>query len=595
MKLESHYIRLRQQLPSSAETASLDITLDEIAAALGCTHRNAVLLLKRMSDNGWISWSPERGRGKKSKLTFLARTEDVIIQLAQDLVQKKDLRGALEQMNVSEVPATLKDHFHNWLNGHFGHSSELRNDKRIDRLRFPVTSKIATLDPLHMNFAAESQIVNQLFDSLVRYNRVKQTTEPHLAHAWETDDGRTAWTFYLRKGVLFHHGRELTADDVVYSLHRLKTSPSRLLYRWVYEQMDTIEALDPITVRIRLHEPNELFLPFLGTNRASIVPKDICEERGDRFGSAPIGTGPFRLSRHDASISVLEAFPSYFQGRAHLDEVELWHLPDMQAAEAPGSMESFQIIHNYRLPEEPSEGWNQAERSGATCKFVTFNLLKQGPLENEEVRAAVYETLSPGSLLRELKADNAAPLVSFVGEAADDADHGAANDPEASRTRLFQAGYRGETIRLCTIPHYEQDALLLQQLARQSGLKLEVMLLPVEDFKGERRLHADLLLFSLILDNDVELRLIDLYNSMQNHLKPEVKALVRQRLKRILGEPSRELRLELFREIETALTDRRQLLFLYRRNLRTVFHSSVKGISLDSPDNVQFKNIWFKL
>ncbi|WP_248928766.1 ABC transporter substrate-binding protein [Paenibacillus hamazuiensis] len=592
MKLESHYIRLRQLLPASAELVPVEITLDEIASLLDCTHRNAVLLLRKMGERRWLEWSPERGRGKKSKLIFLVRTEDIVVGLAQELVEKKDLRGALEQMNVSFVPAKLKDHFHHWLNGHFGHSSELRNDKRIDTLRFPLTSPIGTLDPLHINFAAESHLVNQLFDSLVRYNRHSQTIDPHLAHAWETDTDRTTWTFYLRKGVLFHHGREMTAEDAAFSLLRLKHAPSRLLYRWVYEQMSRIEAVDPITLQIELSSPNELFLQFLSTNRASIVPKDMCEKLQDRFGRSPVGTGPFRLTRHDASMSVLEAFPSYFQGRAHLDEVELWHIPDLGRQEPGSTLESFQIIHNYRLPSEPSSDWNEAQRHGTTCKFITFNPTKQGPAADAAIRAAIYQAFNRTRLLDELELEPSALLASFV---ADDLPAPPAPlSEDESRRLLRDAGYRGETVRLCTITHYEQDARLVQKIAQQAGIKLELMLLPVEEFKGERRLQADLLLFSLILDNDLELRLVDLYKSMQRHMHPEPKTLVEQQLAAVLTEPVRQRRLERFGQIERILTDRHLLLFLYRKHLKTIYHSSVKGLTLDALDWVQFKNIWFK-
>jgi MarR-like DNA-binding transcriptional regulator SgrR of sgrS sRNA len=592
MKLESHYIRIRQRFPSVSEAQPVEITIDEIASALACTHRNAVLLLKKMSDRKWLSWKPERGRSKKSKLTFLVRTEDIIIRLAQDLVLKKDLRGALEQMNISSVPSSLKDHFHSWLNGQFGHMSELRNDKRIDTLRFPQTSPINTLDPLYMNFTAESHLVNQLFDSLVRYNRQRQAVEPHLAHSWETDENRISWTFHLRKGVLFHHGREMTAEDVAFSLLRLKYAPTRLLYRWAYEQIRSVEVVDPITVRMELDAPNELFLQFLSTNRASIVPKDICEDLQDRFGQAPIGTGPFKLTRHDETMSVLEAFPFYFQGRAHLDKVELWHLPGLHQDERNIPLESFQIIHNYRLPDEPSADWNLVQRHGAQCKFITCNLLKHGPLTDDTVRAAVFEAIDRNRLIREWDVDSVTAADSFIME--EEGRLLQQNSGQAGGLRLREAGYQGETIRLCTIPQYEQDALLVQKVALQSGLRIELMLLPVEEFKGERRFQADLLLFSLILDNDVELRLIDLYKSMQHHMPPEPKALMGGYLDQILSEPSRERRMILFQHIEQLLKERCLLFFLYRKHLKTIYHSSVKGITLDSLNWVQFKNIWFK-
>lgn len=591
MKLTSHYIRLREHFPHVGDRQEQDMQLEDIAAALNCTHRNATLLLKKMHDQGWLHWLPQRGRGKQSALQFIVPAEEMIIGVAKELVERKDLRGALEQMNVSSIPDSLKDHFHSWLNGYFGYSSELRDSKRYDTLRFPLTQAIQTLDPAFTNFTTEAHLVNQLFDSLVRYNRLTQTIEPHLAHAWEADRTRTAWTFYLRKGILFHNGKELSAEDIRFTLERLKHSAIRSLYRWVVQQIEAIEVIDPLTLTIRLQEPNELFLQFMSTHRAAVIPKDAYGDDSAAFARAPVGTGPFKLTFLDESICVLDAFPSYFQGRAHLDRVELWHVPDMQAQEKYRTLESFQIIHNYRLPDEAESSWQQVQQQGTTCKFVTFNLLKQGPLKDPAVREAIYTAIDQRKLLELLDGDAIYAADSFIRQTA-------VEPPKLElslvRERLRQSGYAGERIKLCTISHYERDALLVQSVLREAGVSIDVVLLSVEEFKGERRLEADLLLFSMMLDNNEELRLIDLYKSMQNHLEPACKTYVEQFLHAALQEPHREGRAGLLQSIERRLRSDHVLQWLYGKRLKTMYHSSVKGISLDSLDWVQFKNIWYK-
>ncbi|WP_282937843.1 ABC transporter substrate-binding protein [Paenibacillus sp. RC67] len=597
MKLASHYIRLREKLPHVGEQQEQDILLDDIAAILDCTHRNAAIILKKMNSEGWLQWLPKRGRGNRSTLLFLTPTEDVILLLAKELVERKDLHGALEQMNVSSIPDSLKDHFHSWLNGHFGYSSEVRDSKRFDTLRFPLTQPVQSLDPAFTNFSTEGHLINQLFDSLVRYNRLTQTIEPHLAHAWESSADRSAWTFYLRKGVLFHHGKELAAEDIRYTLERLKHSEARSLYRWVYRQIERIDIIDPLTLTVYLTEPNELFLQFMSTNRASIIPKDAyagyeSEKEGkEAFARTPIGTGPFKLTYLDDSMCVLDAFPTYFQGRAHLDRVELWHVPDMQQQDRYRTLESFQIIHNYRMPDEAESPWHQVQQQGTTCKFVTFNLLKQGPLKDPAIREAVYAALDQRKMLELLDGDALYAADSFIRHTAIDPP---ASDLAHVRSLVKQSGYAGERITLCTITHYERDALFVQTLLREAGLAVELSLLPVEEFKGERRLQADMLLFSIMLDNDTELRLIDLYKSMQNHLEPACKAAVDQFIAAALREPHREGRAGLLQSIERRLRDEHVLQWLYFKRLKTIYHSSVKGISLDSLDWVQFKNIWYK-
>ncbi|SFL72501.1 DNA-binding transcriptional regulator SgrR of sgrS sRNA, contains a MarR-type HTH domain and a solute-binding domain [Paenibacillus sp. 1_12] len=593
MKLASHYVRLREKLPYAKEHQEQEIMLDEIAAILDCTHRNVTMIMQKMDKQGWLRWTPRKGRGNRSLLQFLTPVEEVVLFLAKELVERKDLRGALEQMNISSIPDSLKENFHSWLNGYFGYSSELRDSKRFDTLRFPLTQPIQSLDPAFTNFSAESHLVNQLFDSLVSYNRLTQTVEPHLAHAWEANKTRTAWTFYVRKGVRFHHGKELAAEDIAFTLERLKLSSARSLYRWVFQQIERIEIMDPLTLTIHLTEPNELFPQFMSTNRAAIIPSNAYREGESAFALAPIGTGPFKLNFHDASMSILDAFPDYFQGRAHLDRVELWHVPDMQEQQKDQlrTLESFQIIHNYRMPDSKENDYMQVQQQGTTCKFVTFNLLKQGPLKDPAIREAVYEAFDQAKLLNLIDGDAIYAADSFIRHTPV---HPIETELEHVRAKIKKSGYEGERLVLCTIPHYERDALLVQSLLREAGLNIEVVLLPVEEFKGDRRLQADLLLFSIMLDNDAELRLIDLYKSMQHHLEPACKAAVEQFIRAALREPQRDGRAGLLHSIERRLHDEHVLQLLYFKRLKTAFHSSVKGITLDSLDWVQFKNIWFK-
>ena len=78
----------------------------------------------------------------------------------------------------------------------------------------------ATLDPAFTTDVFSRRVVTQLFDGLVQFD-AHLNPIPALAEFWEASQDRRTWTFYLRRGVKFHHGREVTADDFVYSFSRL--------------------------------------------------------------------------------------------------------------------------------------------------------------------------------------------------------------------------------------------------------------------------------------------------------------------------------------------------------------------------------------
>jgi SgrR family transcriptional regulator len=588
MKMANHYIRLLEHLPLPADKHEIEITLDELAAILDCTHRNVVLILRRMTDLKWLQWAPKRGRGNKSTLTFFARSDELVLQIARDFVEKKDLRSALDYINRPSLPQLTREHFNEWLYSYFGYRAELKDHKKVDLLRFPLSQAFYTLDPAFINYSSESHLVNQIFDSLVRFNGNSGVVEPHIAHAWEIDDTRTQWTFFLRKGVLFHNGRELHAEDIKFTLDRLRQTNTRSLYRWAHKQIKQIKVVEANVLWIELNEPNELFLQFLSTNRAAIVPKDYGGLEPARFAKAPLGTGPFKLAKNDGSICVLEAFQPYFQGRAHLDQVEIWNIPAIYEFNQSNRLEGFQILHNFRLPEQAEESsWNQVKR-GEICKFITLNLLKAGPLKSVKLRAALSKAIHC-NLKLEPAGEGIVPANGFLDKAAESAIvYGSSSEDD-----LEKAGYRGEVLELCTIPQYEADALLLQEACRTAGVEMHISLLPLEQFQGESRLQADLILFAVMLDNDAELRIIDLYKSMQQHVGLEIGAQMEQSLRAIIQESDPEARLNKFVVLEQMLKEVNAIHFLYRKQLKTVYHPSVKGISMDSLGWVEFKNIWF--
>ncbi|RAP78383.1 ABC transporter substrate-binding protein [Paenibacillus montanisoli] len=606
MKMRQHYLALRSAFPQLQEQEPFEVTTQELAEALDCTHRNMVLLLQRMQREGWLSWTAKRGRGNRSVLAFLAKREDIALQEAQEIAQKQDLQMAISYLQAmeQESPRGLRVQFQEWLAERFGFHSEVQGEQRLDLLRFPLPQRIHTLDPAAIHYSGESHLVNQLFDGLVRMSASGDAIQPHLAFAWDVDDSRTTWTFYLRKGVLFHHGREMAAADVTYTFKRLQALAPKGLYNWVYMDIAQIEACDDRTVRFVLSRRNEAFLAFLSTNRASIVPAPKRNNHTEDdspypvIGLQPIGTGPFRLADRSNGVIVLEAFQNYFQGRGFLDRVEVWSQADRQPNDDEGELPPFQVMHNVRLSDPAAEQWQQIRQSGMTCKFLTVNELRQGPLASADVREAFDFALDRSEIIERLSGDVIDRAESFwparsTGTTAAQASPAIRPAPSDVQERLARAGYRGEPIVLATIPQYEQDALIVKQVCEPAGIPITVKLIPAEQFQGEDRLHADLLLFAVMLDEHRELRLIDLFKSMQHHMAPSIRASIDRQLSELLSEQNAERRADRFLAIERELTASHRLLFLYRKHLKTAFHPSIRGISLESLGWVRFRDLWF--
>jgi peptide/nickel transport system substrate-binding protein len=150
-----------------------------------------------------------------------------------------------------------------------------------------------------------------------------------LAEAWsESPDGLT-YEFKLRKGVTFHNGDPLAAEDVKFSLERYKGASAKL-YR---EKVKGVEIVEPHLVRIHLKEPWPDFMTFYGTPSTGagwIVPKKYVEQVGDDgFKKHPIGAGPYKFVSHTPGIEmVLEAYEGYWRKVPHIKKL-IWRVvPD---------------------------------------------------------------------------------------------------------------------------------------------------------------------------------------------------------------------------------------------------------------------------
>lgn len=366
MKLHRQFLLLHERYGAEddGETGA-QVTLAEVAETLDCTHRSALTVIGKMAAADWIGWSSKRGRGRRSGLTFRVTPEEIAAASVADAIGRGDVRGLAGGLGDGAPPPAMRERLRESLRAYFGHHSETRTGRQIDTLRLPIRQRLHSLDPLRTNLLAESFVVGHVFDGLLRQQGGSDEILPALAHHWECGEDGTAWTFYLRKDVPFHDGRLLTADDVVHSFERMRRLPERMLYGFMFRNIAEVTAPGPLVVRFRLKRAHALFLPFLCTSRASIVPL----RRGDESVAVrPIGTGPFQVAAFDPGLCVLEAHVPHYAGRAHLDRVEIVNLPwRIEGGEDGGESDSPFHVWPGGGPEADGTGGDAARADSGTA------------------------------------------------------------------------------------------------------------------------------------------------------------------------------------------------------------------------------------
>ena len=286
--------------------------------------------------------------------------------------------------------------------------------------RRPLGNEPATLDPARINDVYGRSVAQQIFDGLVRFDQTL-TIAPALAEFWRASRDGLSWTFTLRQGVRFHHGRAVTADDVVFSFTRildprlrssaadsfLPIKGARDFREGRAKTVAGLIAVDPRTVQITLTEAFSPFVSFLALGHAKIVPRDLVEGRGDAFGLHPVGTGPFRFAQWDRGRSiVLAANPDYFDGAPRLGRLVY------RIFSGENSVAMFDEFQKGQLEDSqvPTPHYSQVVAAAAAGDYVyvkrpMYNLRHYGlntrikPLDDRRVRLAIVSAVDRATIL----------------------------------------------------------------------------------------------------------------------------------------------------------------------------------------------------
>jgi len=342
--------------------------------------------------------------------------------------------------------------------------------------RIPLLTNPPDLDPILVSDTTSDGIASKIFNTLVSYDQ-QLNLEPSVAVAMPeiSADGLT-YTFQLRSGIRFSNGREITAEDVKYSLQRLagiRSKRSNLVEpiagaseaiemarkdsSLVSPEIKGIVASDPHTIQITLSKPYAPFIYHLAMVNTAVVPREAVERSGLRFSREPVGTGPFRLVEWKENNSLyLAANPDYFQGAPKLAGIRYRIIPEAltRLEEYKSGGLEITVVTQGVYPE-----WKNSNRVGdirqwpsLAVQYYGFNLEKEGsPYAGmgdsaRKLREAVNWAVDREFLGEVLLEGRFYPANGIIppGVAGYDASRPAfQKDLERSSQLLFEAGYPG--------------------------------------------------------------------------------------------------------------------------------------------------------
>ena len=193
----------------------------------------------------------------------------------------------------------------------------------------PVTLPASWFDPAEATgILIPFMVYYALHDALAKPMAADQMS-PSLAESWSASPDGLVYDFVLRKGVRFHNGDMVTADDVKFSLERYRGVSAKAFK----DRVRLVQVVDPHRVRIQLKEPWPDFLTFYATpatGAAWIVPRKYVEKVGDDgFKKAPVGAGPYRFVSFTPGVElVLEAHDQYWRKKPSVKRLVFKVVPD---------------------------------------------------------------------------------------------------------------------------------------------------------------------------------------------------------------------------------------------------------------------------
>ncbi len=340
------------------------------------------------------------------------------------------------------------------------------------------------LDPTAGAAAAIDEVLYaNVFEGLTRIGPSGEVL-PALAESWDISEDGTVYTFRLRSGVKFHDGSDFDAEDVKFSLDRARAEDSVNAQKILFEAIDSVEAVDPATVKITLKHPQGAFLYNMGWGDAVIV----APESADTNKEKPIGTGPFRFESwaKGASIRLAKA-DSYWGEPAYLDKVEFRIVPDAAAAVPAllsGDVQAFPFFQPDGVAQIEGDSRFKIEVGATEGETLLTMNNKKEPFDKLQVRQAISYALDRQAIIDGASAGLGTPIGSHQSPASKayvDLTGTYPHDVARAKELLKEAGLENgfkTSIKLPPPSYARLGGEIIASQLREVGIEAEIV--PVE-------------------------------------------------------------------------------------------------------------------
>ncbi len=427
-------------------------------------------------------------------------------------------------------------------------------------LTIALAAEPSGLDPTTNPSAAIKRVVHyNLLEGLLKVDRTGKVVQA-LAKSYKISKDGKEYTFTLHQGILFHDGKPCTAEDVKFSLERILDPKTAAPYRMFYERIESIQVLDPLTVKFKLKKIDSNFLFNLARGDAVIVSP----ASADRLKSQPVGTGPFKLEEWKRGDSVVMVRNPYYHIKKfpYLDKVIFKFIPDPSAQLAALRAGDVDVIAYDLSPEnavllEKDGRFNVLKGNTTTDVILAMNNSRK-PFEDRRVRQAITLAIDRPAVIQGAVAELGTPIGSHMDPTNPyyvDLSRLYPYNPEKAKQLLAEAGYPNGFEAVLKLPEpyayaRRSGEIIADQLSKV-GIKLTIEVIQMGQWVDRVFKNAD---YELTVMGHAEPFDIEIYGRPGYYFRyhnPKFKAL----MEKAEGEMKEAARKKIYGEAQRMIAD----------------------------------------
>lgn len=441
------------------------------------------------------------------------------------------------------------------------------------------------LDPTGGAAAATDEVVYaNVFEGLTRFGP-NGAIEPALAERWDVEGDGRVYIFHLHDGVTFHDGAAFDASDVVFTLDRARAPDSTNAQKALFQGIESVEAVDPLTVRVTLTAPDGNF-PFKMAWGDAVM---LDPASADGLATKPVGTGPFRLDQWvQGDRIVLRAFDGYWGEKPALKTATFRFIPDPSAAFAAMMAGDVDAFPNFPAPEtlpqlqaDPRFKVIVGTTEGET--ILAMNNAR-APLDNIKVRQAIAHAINRPDIIDGAMFGYGTPIGShFAPHHPDYVDLTGLSeyDPEKAKALLAESAVGPITLRLALppTPYARRGGEIIQAQLAAVGIQTQIANMEWAQWLETVFKGGD---FDLTVISHTEPLDIDIYARPDyyfGYAKPEFVAL----MDRLQAAVTPGQRSDLYRQAQEMIANDYVNAFLFQLAKTGVANARIEGLWENAP------------